>query len=96
MTDHNQVFRHWPPQLPEAAFKELLTHAIDWSLANGLIMRGTTKEGSGTAVHAPFALFPSPYPQEAYQKAVNLQPIFNRLVHEISEDWEFLDPIFEE
>lgn len=46
------------------------------------------------AMHAPFALFPSPFPKLAYTKALQLQPHFNQLVHAVSEDHAFLDQLF--
>jgi glutathione synthase len=103
---YKEIFQHWPPQLPSDELQQLLTHAIDWSLAHGLLMLpapSQTEQNSisssvkehALAQHAPFALFPSPYPAQALEQARKLQPLFNRLVYAVSQDWGFMDSIFE-
>lgn len=94
----------FPPQLSDAESHALLDAALDWAQANGLVMRSP---GSGSppasstpstfsVVHAPFALFPSLFPAEQYRRVVEIQPIWNRLVHAISKDDEFLTAIMED
>ena len=45
-------------------------------------------------MHAPFALFPSPFPRDAFNLSLQLQPLFNRLVHAVSQDQAFLHRVF--
>ena len=44
------------------------------------------------ALHfAPFLLFPSPFPKSEFDRAVNLQPVLNELMHNVAHDREFLE-----
>ncbi|KAI8910120.1 glutathione synthase, partial [Gorgonomyces haynaldii] len=43
--------------------------------------------------HAPFTMYPTPFPQQEYQKAVRLQPLFNHLIDKIARDPVFLTRI---
>ncbi|KAJ3322635.1 hypothetical protein HDV06_002849 [Boothiomyces sp. JEL0866] len=86
------MFGVWPPNLPEEKQQELLKLAIDWATANGLIVRSP---GTEMAVHAPFALFPSPFPKQGYELAHKIQPLFNILVDRVAKDGEFLGSIME-
>ena len=78
----------WPPKLPESRKKELTTLALDWAHQNGLVVR----QQAGV-IHAPFALFPSPFPKPCFDLAVKLAPIYNVLVDRVSKDAAFLDEI---
>ncbi len=43
------------------------------------------------AIHfAPFALLPSPFPSNEFQRAVELQPVLNCLMCKVANDTEFL------
>lgn len=77
----------YPPNLPAERIKELETISLDWAAANGLIVR------QNHVVHAPFALFPSPFPRKCYELAKQIQPLFNALVDEVARDKEFIDGI---
>ena len=48
------------------------------------------QEMDGSTVHAPIALFPSPYPKSCFELAKALQPLFNHLVDAVARDDEFL------
>lgn len=39
---------------------------------------------------APFVLVPSSFPRKEFEKAVALQPIINRLMHNVAHDEEFI------
>ena len=70
--------------------------AISWSLAHGFSIIAptppTSTEATPTflAAHAPFTLQPSPFPAEAFQKAVELAKDYNELYHYVSRDAQFL------
>ena len=43
------------------------------------------------ALHfAPFLLFPSPFPEKEFQRAIDLQTVLNELMHKVAHDNEFL------
>ncbi|KAJ1971287.1 Glutathione synthetase [Dimargaris xerosporica] len=76
------------------------TTAVDWALAHGLVMKPAAVPTSapstdvvnqgGHAQHAPFALFPTPFPKACFDQAVGLQPALNCLFDRISRDYDFL------
>lgn len=68
---------YFPP-----ASDALIAEAVDHALATGLVMRGV----DGAVEHAPFTLFPSPYPRAAYQRAWALADDFNRLFAAFQRD----------
>ncbi|GJJ68856.1 glutathione synthase [Entomortierella parvispora] len=70
--------------------------ALDYALSHGLVVRPPATAASHTGVvNAPVSLFPTPFPAKAFQDAVKIQPLFNQLVHDISEDDAFLKEIME-
>ncbi|CAK9191339.1 unnamed protein product [Sphagnum troendelagicum] len=73
----------------------LVPEALSWSSLHGLVVGNTSHERSGTIpgvglVHAPLSLLPSPFPRQAFSQAIELAPLFNRLVDRVSQDADFL------
>ncbi|KAJ2995175.1 hypothetical protein HDV02_001001 [Globomyces sp. JEL0801] len=85
---------NWPPQLPAEKLDELRVLSVDWATSNGLIIRSQI-ENVPYALHAPFALFPSPFPRSGYELAIQIQPLFNNLVDRVARDHQFLTEIME-
>ncbi|KAG0307317.1 hypothetical protein BGZ98_000552 [Dissophora globulifera] len=78
--------------------------ALDFALSHGLVVRPPlpSKADSpeahalaGGVNNAPVSLFPTPFPTKAFNNAISIQPLFNQLVHDISEDDAFLKEIME-
>ena len=88
-------FSSWPPTLSAGQQQQLFQHATDYAFARGLLMKSKPPTAQ-QAIHAPFALFPSPFPRQAFERAVELQPLFNKLVHAISLDFDFIESTFSE
>lgn len=91
----------YPPALSPSQLTSLRDLAIDWSLAHGLVVRPTLDKqahfaNNAAVTHAPYSLFPSRYPRSAFDQAVRLQPVWNELIHIISEDESFLAEIMAE
>ncbi|KAG1137260.1 hypothetical protein G6F37_010283 [Rhizopus arrhizus] len=80
----------YPPQVTKGELNELLTVAIDWALAHGLIVRPSLENtlfvNSPAVTHAPFALYPTPFPRKEFEKARRLQQPWNTLIHKMSQD----------
>ncbi|TPX34917.1 glutathione synthase [Synchytrium microbalum] len=78
---------------------EVAYNAIDYAMSRGLVVRApasvSTSEDVPIVTHAPFALFPTPFPKSAYENAVELQPIFNKLVDCCARDHEFITEAME-
>ncbi|TKY88154.1 hypothetical protein EX895_002864 [Sporisorium graminicola] len=91
----------WPPSLPDEAREYLSTQATDYALAHGIVYRPvpvapSTQPASDSAIHAPFSLFPSPFPRALFQKAQNIQPAYDLLYAQVSSDHTFLQRVIGE
>ncbi|KAI9101059.1 glutathione synthase [Phlyctochytrium arcticum] len=106
MSSHN-VLPPYPPTISPLHLEELKDHAIDWALAHGFVVRPPpaiqpvvtstpTTSPVSLVTHAPFTLFPSPFPKECYHQALQLQPLFNALVENVATDKEFLRETLDE
>lgn len=74
--------------------------ALDFALSHGLVVRpppsaDDAATSQGGVINAPVALFPTPFPTNAFNNAVKIQPLYNQLVHDISQDDAFLKEIME-
>ncbi|KAF2890766.1 hypothetical protein ILUMI_15407, partial [Ignelater luminosus] len=79
-----------PIPLPEIQLKEIIEKAKDWALMHGIAMRSKAKFSPDVLQFAPFILFPSAFPRREFQKAVEIQPILNELMHHVAHNPEFL------
>ena len=88
----------WPPILPEEQLNYLTFQATTYALACGLLYLPPTNGQPlppipGSAIHAPFALFPTPFPKALFERAQRLQYIYNVLYARVASDDAFLDEI---
>ncbi|KAF9585047.1 hypothetical protein BGW38_004109 [Lunasporangiospora selenospora] len=83
--------------LSEDQLQILKDVALDFALSHGLVVRPPTITGQETqgVINAPVSLIPTVFPSKAFDDAVRIQPLFNELVHTISEDDAFLKEIME-
>lgn len=89
------------PPVQSAAYRDiLLADAIDWALAHGLVVR-PSKEKQGhfannsAVTHAPFTLYPTPFPRAEFEKAKGLQQPWNTLIHKLSLDNALISEVME-
>ncbi|XP_052818920.1 glutathione synthetase-like [Mya arenaria] len=62
-----------------------------WAVLHAVVMRPQNDPGSKSHVeYAPMTLFPSPLPRGVLAEAKALQPYFNRLIHQVAHDHEYL------
>jgi hypothetical protein len=52
---------------------------------SGICMRQKDKFDRDALHFAPFVLFPTPFPRDEFNKAVELQPILNELMHQVTD-----------
>ncbi|CAG7852736.1 Glutathione synthetase {ECO:0000256/PIRNR:PIRNR001558} Short=GSH-S {ECO:0000256/PIRNR:PIRNR001558}; {ECO:0000256/PIRNR:PIRNR001558} [Serendipita indica DSM 11827] len=89
----------WPPSLSQAQLDELLLQATTYALAHGLLYLPPNSSNlpppaiPASAIHAPFALFPTPFPRHLFEHAMKLQRIYNVLYTRVASDEAFLDQI---
>ena len=91
----------WPPSLPDEARDYLSTQATDYALAHGIVYRPlpvapSSAPANDSAIHAPFSLFPSPFPRTLFEKAQAIQPAYDQLYAHISSDHAFLQRVIGE
>lgn len=90
----NEITFHLPTSvnlpIEEDLLKELVEKAKDWAVMHGAAMRSKTKFNPDLLQFAPFVLFPSMIKTEDFYKLVNVQLIFNELVHKVAHNKEFL------
>lgn len=91
----------WPPALSDEARDYLSTQATDYALAHGIVYRPlptspTSSPPSDSAIHAPFSLFPSPFPRTLFEKAQHIQPAYDLLYAQVSSDHAFLQNVIGE
>ncbi|CAG5120752.1 unnamed protein product [Candidula unifasciata] len=78
--------------LPDWRLQEILNITNEWALCNGVsIKAGSEGSETGKAVAAPYALFPSVVPAAVLHQAKSTMVEFNRLMHKIALDHEFLE-----
>ncbi|CAE7067950.1 unnamed protein product [Rhizoctonia solani] len=83
----------WPPILDDEQRNELSSLAATWALSHGLVYFPVSPTDRGSAIHAPFALLPSPFPRVLFYRAQALQKAYNVLYSRIALDRPFLDAV---
>ncbi|CAG9820089.1 unnamed protein product [Phaedon cochleariae] len=76
--------------LQENKLRELVRNAKDWAIMHGACMRSRSNFSEDTINFAPFTLFPTTFPREQFQKAVDIQTVFLELIHKVAHDGAFL------
>ncbi|KRG07058.1 glutathione synthetase isoform X3 [Drosophila mojavensis] len=69
---------------------EVIAKAKDYAIMHGAAMRSKTSFSPDSLNFAPFVLVPSSFPRKEFEKAIALQPIINRLMHNVAHDEEFI------
>ena len=87
-----------PTTLPVEQLNYLTHQATTYALAHGLLYLPPTNDHPlppipASGMHAPFALFPTPFPKALFERAQRLQHISNVLYARIASDDAFLDKI---
>ncbi|KAL0861287.1 hypothetical protein ABMA27_008848 [Loxostege sticticalis] len=80
-----------PLPLEHKVLVNVIEKAKDWALMHGVGMRDKKQFSKDSIQIAPFVLLPSPFPQTEFNKAVELQPVLNELMHKVAHDDEFLE-----
>ncbi|KAG8963865.1 hypothetical protein FRC03_002484 [Tulasnella sp. 419] len=91
----------WPPKITEEQHKELVKLSTTFALTRGLsYLPVHPPEGPPPAptssIHAPFTLFPAPFPRHLFEQSLKIQRIYNVLYSRIALDEEFIDSIMKE
>lgn len=80
-----------PLSMDPETLEEIIDKAKDWALMHGACMRSKTSFSKDNLYFAPFALLPSRFPKQEFERAVNIQPIINELIHKVAHNHEFLE-----
>lgn len=91
----------YPPQLT-AEQEEYLTATVqEWSITNGLVVRSpsayTSQDPKASyAGTIPIALFPSQFPRDCFNEALEIQTAYNELYAAVASDEEWLGTVVKE
>ncbi|RCH99452.1 hypothetical protein CU098_009412 [Rhizopus stolonifer] len=90
----------YPPQVSSQELEHTVAQAIDWALAHGLVVRPPLEKqaiftNNAAVTHAPFSLYPTPFPRKEYEKAKTLQQPWNTLIHKMSRDENLISETME-
>ncbi|OSC99094.1 glutathione synthase [Trametes coccinea BRFM310] len=91
-----QSLPQWPPEITDEQREALTLRATTYALSHGLVYlppADVQPPVPTSAIHAPLALFPSPFPREHFELARRLQRDYNVLYARIAMDEEFLDNV---
>ncbi|CAG5030689.1 unnamed protein product [Parnassius apollo] len=80
-----------PLPLEHKLLVTVIEKAKDWALMHGVGMRDKKHFTKDSIQIAPFVLLPSPFPRTEFEKAIELQPVLNELMHKVAHDDEFLE-----
>ncbi|XP_026483269.1 glutathione synthetase-like isoform X1 [Vanessa tameamea] len=80
-----------PLPLEHKVLVTVIEKAKDWALMHGVGMRDKKHFTKDAIQIAPFVLLPSPFPRTEFNKAIELQPILNELMHKVAHDDDFLE-----
>ncbi|XP_053617984.1 glutathione synthetase-like isoform X2 [Plodia interpunctella] len=80
-----------PLPLENKVLVEVIEKAKDWALMHGVGMRDKKHFNKDVIQIAPFVLLPSPFPRTEFNKAIELQPVLNELMHKVAHDERFLE-----
>jgi hypothetical protein len=88
---------NWPPSTTEQEQATLLHQARDWALSHSLVYRPALSTNDNafhtSVIHAPFALFPTPFPRQLFDLAIDIQQTYSELYARISTDFDFLEQV---
>lgn len=84
----------WPPSLTENEVRALVVEGTTYALAHGLAYLPLDFDGTPmSAIHAPFTLVPTLFPKRLFDRAIDLQPVYNRLYSRIASHTVLLDSV---
>jgi hypothetical protein len=85
----------WPPSNDKEA--QLLHQARDYALSHAIVYRPPSSDEptpfETSVIHAPFALYPSPFPRQLFELATDIQITYSELYARISTDFDFLEQV---
>lgn len=85
-----------PLPIEENELLEVVDKAKDWAVMHGAAMRSKTNFNADTVQFAPFILVPSTFRRKDFNTVLEIQTVFNELVHKIAYDKEFLSNCLKE
>lgn len=79
----------FPPDISPQEEAELVHEIKEWSFSNGLVMVPVDNGNWSRVVHAPVTLYPTIFPKIAFQRAINIQELYNRIYISVTlnTDW---------
>lgn len=85
----------YPPEIAQTDKDIALTSSQQWALAHGLCLL-VEGDKPNRAQHAPYTLFPTPFPKQAFNSALEVQTLFNQLYVSVASRPEWLESVVSE
>ncbi|KAG8885934.1 hypothetical protein FRB98_001540 [Tulasnella sp. 332] len=91
----------WPPSLDHTQLEEITKIAATYALAKGFAYLPVQSSDQlldsdiipHSAIHAPFTLYPTPFPRTLFERALRIQRAYSILYARIALDMPFLDRV---
>ncbi|KAH8676768.1 glutathione synthetase [Tricladium varicosporioides] len=82
----------WPPSLSDDQLERLFNDSKDWQILHGSVLKlvNSYDDNSVLATTVGTTYFPSIFPQQLFNEALQLQEAYNKLYMAVSEDEEWL------
>jgi glutathione synthase len=91
----------YPPQLTSEQQGYLLSTVKEWSITHGLVVLSPSANSvkdpkAGYTGIIPITLFPSQFPTDCFQEALEIQTAYNKLYAAVASDEAWLGQVVEE
>ncbi|KAH6675556.1 glutathione synthetase [Halenospora varia] len=88
----NVLDKQWPPSLSDDQLESLFNDSKDWQILHGSVLKliNSYDDNNALAATVGTTLFPSIFPQQQFNEALQLQETYNKLYVAVSEDEEWL------
>ncbi|KAJ5600958.1 hypothetical protein N7450_002025 [Penicillium hetheringtonii] len=80
----------YPPDLSEERLFSLVSQIKDWQINHGSLLKRVQSETENSVLSHPVGCFPSTFPRDRFQQALEVQQIFNKLYCSIAEDEDWI------
>jgi glutathione synthetase len=87
----------YPPRLSDEQLEVLVSNVKDWQITHGSLLKLVKTDDDHTVLSRPVGvtLFPTLFPKDQFQEALDLQTAYNKLYASVAEDDEWLYNVLE-
>ncbi|TVY73606.1 Glutathione synthetase large chain [Lachnellula suecica] len=88
----SQAWKEFPPPLSDEQLEILVANIKDWQLTHGSLLKLVSSDEDSTVLAQPVGacLFPTLFPRQLFEQALDLQKTYDKLYARVAEDEEWL------